>query len=250
MDAIAALLALTLMEIVLGIDNIIFITILTDRLPEPQQPLARRLGLMLAMGSRIVLLSAISWVLGLTDVLFTLGSVGISQGWLQQINPEDWKHIYEVSWRDMILFGGGLFLIAKSVLEIHRKFEGEEEEHSVTKAPGFTSVLVQIAVLDIIFSLDSVITAVGMADELYVMISAVVISVVVMMLFAERVSLFVKRHPTLKVLALSFLILIGVMLVAEAVGTEVNKGYIYFAMSFSLFVEMINIRLRRTGAHA
>ena len=247
MDAIAALLALTLMEIVLGIDNIIFITILTDRLPEEQQATARRLGLLLAMGSRIALLFAIKWVLGLTDTLFSLSSLGISQAWIEQVNPEHWEQIFHVSWRDMILVGGGLFLIGKSVLEIHERFEGEEDEHTIRKTPGFSGVLIQIAILDVIFSLDSVITAVGMADELYIMIAAVVIAVVVMMLFAERVSRFVKQHPTLNVLALSFLILIGVMLVAEAVGTEVNKGYIYFAMSFSLVVEMINIQLRRRG---
>lgn len=250
MDAIAALLALTLMEIVLGIDNIIFITILTDRLPEAQQPVARRVGLLLAMGTRIALLFAINWVLSLTDVLFTLGDLGISQAWLEEVSPEDWQHIYEISWRDIILFFGGLFLIAKSVREIHNKFDGEEDGHAVARAPGFVSVLVQIALLDIIFSLDSVITAVGMANQLSVMVAAVVISVIVMMLFAGRVSMFVKRHPTLKILALSFLILIGVMLVAEAAGTEVNKGYIYFAMSFSLIVEMINIQLRRRGVDA
>jgi predicted tellurium resistance membrane protein TerC len=250
MDAIAALLALTLMEIVLGIDNIIFITILTDRLPEDQQPVARRIGLMLAMGSRIALLSAISWVLGLTGTLFTLGALGIPESLIEQLNPEHWKEIYNVSWRDFILLGGGLFLIANSVREIHNRFEGEEDEHNVRKAPSFTGVLVQIAILDIVFSLDSVITAVGMAKDLSVMIAAVVISVIVMMMFAERVSIFVKRHPTLKILALSFLILIGVMLVAESIGTEVNKGYIYFAMSFSLVVEMINIRMQRQGAES
>jgi len=250
MDAIAALLALTLMEIVLGIDNIIFITILTDRLPEDQQATARRLGLLLAMGSRIALLFAIKWVLGLTDPVFSLGSLGVSQAWLEQVNPEHWEEIFHVSWRDMILVGGGLFLIGKSVLEIHERFEGDKEEHEVRKSPGFSGVLVQIAILDVVFSLDSVITAVGMAEDLYIMITSVVIAVIVMMLFAERVSRFVKQHPTLKILALSFLILIGVMLVAEAVGTEVNKGYIYFAMSFSLVVEMINIQLRRRGVES
>jgi predicted tellurium resistance membrane protein TerC len=250
MDAIAALLALTLMEIVLGIDNIIFITILTDRLPEAQQPTARRVGLLLAMGSRVALLFAIKWVLGLTGTVFTLGALGVSGIWIEQMNPEHWEEIYHVSWRDMILIGGGLFLIGKSVLEIHARFEGEEDQHTVTRTPGFVGVLVQIAILDIVFSLDSVITAVGMAEDLSVMIAAVVIAVIVMMLFAERVSRFVKRHPTLKVLALSFLILIGVMLVAEAVGTEVNKGYIYFAMSFSLVVEMVNIQLRRRGVES
>ncbi|MCH2201284.1 MAG: TerC family protein [Fuerstiella sp.] len=250
MDAIAALLALTLMEIVLGIDNIIFITILTDRLPEAQQPLARRLGLLLAMLTRVVLLSAIKWVLGLTGTVFTLGVIGLSQDWIKQTNPQHWEDIYNVSWRDMILVGGGLFLIGKSVLEIHRQFEGANDDHVVTKTSGFTAVLIQIAILDIVFSLDSVITAIGMAENLSVMITAVVISIIVMLLFAERISRFVSRHPTLKVLALSFLILIGVMLVAEAIGTEVNKAYIYFAMSFSLVVEMINIQLRRRGVES
>lgn len=249
MDAIAALLALTLMEIVLGIDNIIFITILTDRLPEEQQSTARRLGLLLAMGSRVALLFAINWVMNLTGTVFSLSLLGISENWLQQVDPDHWEEIFHVSWKDMILIGGGLFLIGKSVLEIHARFEGEEDEHTVTKTPGFTGVLIQIAILDVVFSLDSVITAVGMADELYVMVVAVILAVIVMMLFAEKVSQFVKRHPTLKILALSFLILIGVMLVAEAIGTEVNKGYIYFAMTFSLIVEMINIQLRRRGMY-
>ena len=249
MDAIAALLALTLMEIVLGIDNIIFITILTDRLPEEQQSTARRLGLLLAMGSRVALLFAINWVMNLTGTVFSLSLLGISENWLQQVDPDHWEEIFHVSWKDMILIGGGLFLIGKSVLEIHARFEGEEDEHAITKTPGFTGVLIQIAILDVVFSLDSVITAVGMADELYVMVAAVILAVIVMMLFAEKVSQFVKRHPTLKILALSFLILIGVMLVAEAIGTEVNKGYIYFAMTFSLIVEMINIQLRRRGMY-
>lgn len=247
MDQFAALLALTLMEIVLGIDNIIFITILTDRLPESQQPLARRFGLLLAMASRIALLAAIKWVLGLTAAVFTIAGLGIPMEWLQQMSPDHWDVINEVSWRDIILLAGGLFLIGNSVLEIHARFEGREEAHVVPKSPSLYSVLFQIALLDIVFSLDSVITAVGMAEDLGVMVAAVVISVVVMMLFAERVSRFVNRHPTLKVLALSFLILIGVMLVAEALGTEVDKGYIYFAMAFSLVVEIINLQLRGRG---
>ena len=248
MDHIAALLALTLMEIVLGIDNIIFITLKTDRLPEEQQPTARRFGLLLAMGSRIVLLWAINWVLRLTGTVFTVTTLGIPVEWMQGISPENWEVINQVSWRDIILFSGGLFLIGNSVLEVHDSFDGKEDRHFVAKSPTFFSVLIQIALLDIVFSLDSVITAVGMSSQLWVMVAAVVISVVVMMLFAERISRFVKQHPTLKILALSFLILIGVMLVAEALGTEVNKGYIYFAMAFSLVVEVINIRLRR-GSH-
>lgn len=245
MEAVIALLALTLMEIVLGIDNIIFITILTDRLPEDQQPLARRLGLGLAMISRIALLSVISYVIRLKSGLITLTALGIPSGWLQALAGEDWTVVNEISGRDIILLLGGLFLIRHSVKEIHEQLEGDPE-HDAQLAAGrtFASVLVNITVMDIIFSLDSVITAVGMTENLTVMITAVVLSVIVMMAFAGRISRFVKKHPTLKMLALSFLILIGVMLVAEAAGTHVNKGYIYFAMAFSLMVEALNIRLR------
>jgi predicted tellurium resistance membrane protein TerC len=245
MEAIIALLALTLMEIVLGIDNIIFITILTDRLPEEQQPLARRLGLGLAMISRIALLSVISYVIRLKSGLFTLTALGIPSGWLQALVGEDFAVVNEVSGRDIILLLGGLFLIRHSVKEIHEQLEGEPDvDADLAAGRTFTGVLINITVMDIIFSLDSVITAVGMTENLYVMVTAVVLSVIVMMVFAERISRFVKKHPTLKMLALSFLILIGVMLVAEAAGTHVNKGYIYFAMAFSLIVEALNIRLR------
>lgn len=236
-DALIALVALTAMEIVLGIDNIVFITILTDRLPATQQKLARRLGLMAAMGTRILLLFSLTWVLGLTSPLFAWSQLGIPEDWL---SPE----VQEVSVRDLILLGGGLFLLFKSVHEIHAKIEGDEHEHAVASAPSLTSVLVQIAILDVIFSLDSVITAVGMARDLWVMVAAVVMAVLVMLIFAEGIAGFVQRHPTLKMLALSFLILIGVMLVAEGLGTHFNKGYIYFAMAFSLIVEFLNIRVR------
>jgi predicted tellurium resistance membrane protein TerC len=223
-----ALLTLTSLEIVLGIDNIVFISILCGKLPPEQQPRGRQLGLALAMVMRILLLLSISWVMGLTETWFTvLGKA--------------------VSGRDLILFGGGLFLLAKATWEIHDKLEGavsEEVKGRRASYAGFAAVLAQIAVLDLVFSLDSVITAVGMAQAIEIMVAAVVISVLVMMAFAGMISRFVERHPTVKMLALSFLILIGAMLVAEGFGTHVNKGYIYFAMAFSLGVEMLNIRLR------
>ena len=236
MEAIIALVALTAMEIVLGIDNIVFITILTDRLPEKQQPLARRLGLGAALVTRLILLATIKWILALDNPLFTLSFLGLPESW---VNEE----IIEVSARDLILLGGGLFLIGKSVHEIHAKMEGHADEHAVRGKISFNGVLIQIALLDVVFSLDSVITAVGMAQELWVMVTAVILAVGVMVVFADRIGNFVSRHPTLKMLALSFLILIGVMLVAEGVGTHINKGYIYFAMVFSLFVEGLNLRV-------
>lgn len=247
MEAIAALVALTLMEIVLGIDNIIFITILTDRLPEAQQPSARRLGLLLAMGMRIALLFLISYLVHLTAPWFHLTSLGISPDILKGLSGDEWQEVNAFSGRDVILLLGGLFLIRHSVREIHEQLEGAlDSDDDLATAKTFTGVLINIAIMDIIFSLDSVITAVGMTEDLSVMITAVVLSVGVMMMFAGRVSRFVKRHPTVKMLALSFLILIGVMLVAEAAGTHVNKGYIYFAMAFSLIVEGLNIRVRTT----
>ena len=223
-----ALLTLTSLEIVLGVDNIVFISILCGKLPPEQRARGRQLGLALAMVMRILLLLSISWVMGLTETWFTvLGKA--------------------VSGRDLILFGGGLFLLAKATWEIHDKLEGavsEEVKGRRAGYAGFAAVLAQIAVLDLVFSLDSVITAVGMAQDIEIMVAAVVISVLVMMTFAGMISRFVERHPTVKMLALSFLILIGAMLVAEGFGTHVNKGYIYFAMAFSLGVEMLNIRLR------
>jgi predicted tellurium resistance membrane protein TerC len=247
MEAIAALLALTLMEIVLGIDNVIFITILTDRLPEDQQPLARRLGLFLAMLSRIALLFLINLIIKLTAPLFTLTALGLSADLLKQMAGEQWTVINEVSGRDITLLLGGLFLIRHSVKEIHEQFEGDNSDGVVATSHTFTGVLINITIMDIVFSLDSVITAVGMTDNLRVMIIAVMLSVGVMMAFAERISRFVKKNPTFKMLALSFLILIGVMLVAEAAGTHVNKGYIYFAMAFSLIVEALNLRVRKSN---
>lgn len=225
-SAWVALATLTLLEIVLGIDNIIFISILVGRLPEAQRQKARILGLGLAMGTRILLLLSLAWVMRLTEPLFTvLGET--------------------ISGRDLILLVGGLFLIAKSTHEIHQSLEGAAEEAGVvSKTAGFLSTLVQIAILDIIFSLDSVITAVGMADHVPVMVLAIIIAVGVMMFAAKAIGDFVDAHPTIKMLALSFLILVGVALMAEGLDLHIPKGYIYFAMAFSLVVEMINIRLR------
>ena len=224
-EVLIALATLTFLEIVLGVDNIIFISILSGKLPPPQQPRARRIGLLLAMGTRILLLFSLAWVVKLTAPLFAL-----------------WGH--EISGRDLILIVGGLFLLGKSTLEIHGRLEGEEGHGSARAAASFASVLVQIALLDIVFSLDSVITAVGMVDQVSVMVVAVVVSVVIMMIAAEPISAFVHRHPTVKILALSFLLLIGLSLLLEGFDNHIPKGYIYFAMGFSVFVEMINLRLR------
>jgi predicted tellurium resistance membrane protein TerC len=223
-DGLIALVALTAMEIVLGIDNIVFITILTGRLPEKQRPLGRRLGLGMALGTRIVLLMAITWIMGLTAPLFTLFA-------------------REISWRGLILIGGGLFLIVKATREIYNKVEatGEHQERGGGRA-GLISVVAQIGVIDVVFSLDSVITAVGMVDHVVTMIIAVTIAMIVMMVAINAVSGFVERHPSVKILALAFLLLIGVMLVAEGMGRHVEKGYIYAAMAFSLFVEGLNLR--------
>jgi predicted tellurium resistance membrane protein TerC len=213
------------LEIVLGVDNIVFISILTGKLPPDQQPKARQLGLALAMLSRIGLLFSIAWVIRLTAPLFTV---------LGQ----------EVSGRDLILIVGGLFLLAKATHEIHEKLEGHEG-HAVDRVvPSFREVIIQILLLDVVFSLDSVITAVGMVDEIGVMIAAVVVAVLFMMAFAGKISGFVERHPTVKMLALSFLLLIGVTHIAEGFDQHVSKGYIYFAMAFSVMVEMLNLRLR------
>ena len=225
-EILIALATLTFLEIVLGVDNIIFISILSGKLPAEQQQKARRIGLLLAMGTRILLLFSLAWVIRLTAPLFTV----IGQ---------------EISGRDLILILGGLFLLGKSTHEIHERLEGEEGHGSAKTAASFTSVLIQIALLDIVFSLDSVITAVGMVDELWVMVTAVVISVVIMMVAAEPISAFVHRHPTVKMLALSFLLLIGMSLVAEGFDHHIPKGYVYFAMGFSVFVEAINLRVRK-----
>ena len=220
-----ALATLTILEIVLGIDNIVFISILSGKLKATDRPRARRIGLSLAMFIRIGLLWSITWVIRLTAPLFTVFA-------------------NEISGRDLIMLVGGLFLIAKSTHEIHEKLEGDEGESSTRVAASFAGVIVQILLLDIIFSLDSVITAVGMANDLAVMVLAVVLAVGVMLLSASAISEFVERHPTVKMLALSFLLLIGVSLIAEGFEQHIPKGYIYFAMGFSIFVEMINLRVR------
>ncbi len=218
-----ALVTLTVLEVVLGIDNVVFISILASKLPASKQKLARQIGLALAMVTRILLLLTISWIIRLTAPIFAVFG-------------------HEVSGRDLILLIGGLFLIAKATHEIHNKLEGEQGHDDATVPAAFGAVVVQIMLLDVVFSLDSVITAVGMVDQVEVMIAAIVIAVIVMMVSVEAISAFIDRRPTIKMLALSFLLLIGVMLVAEGFHTHVPKGYIYFAMGFSVFVEALNIR--------
>ena len=219
-------LTLTALEIVLGIDNVVFISILAGKLPAHAQRGARRTGLLLAMISRILLLLSLSWVIGLTAPLFSaLGK--------------------EISGRDLVLIVGGLFLVGKSTREIHDKLEGHTGERSARVAPSLRSVLIQILLLDVVFSLDSVITAVGMVQEIGVMVAAVIVAVGFMMVFADAISGFVDRHPTVKMLALSFLLMIGVMLIADGFGHHIPKGYVYFSMAFSVFVEALNLRVRR-----
>ena len=225
-EAWIALGTLTALEIVLGIDNIIFISILVGRLPEKQREFARTVGLGLAMVARLALLFSITWVMGLTEPWFTVFD-------------------HEISGRDVILIGGGLFLLAKSTHEIHNSLEGEEETQHASKAASLGSVLIQIAVLDIVFSLDSVITAVGLVDHVSIMAIAIILAVGVMLFAAKSIGDFVDAHPTIKILALSFLILVGVTLIIEGFDVHVPKGYIYFAMAFSVVVEMLNIRMRK-----
>jgi len=231
-DALIGLLTLTVLEIVLGVDNVIFISILAGKLPADQQARARTTGLALAMITRILLLLSLSWIATLTGELFSVFGFGVSG-------------------RDLILLGGGLFLVAKATYEIHEKLEGEPGHSETRVGPSFSAVIVQILLLDIVFSLDSVITAVGMVDQIPIMIAAVVIAVAVMLFAAKAISDFVNRHPTVKMLALAFLILIGVNLLAEGLHQHIPKGYTYFAMAFSVFVEMLNLRLRKgsTSAH-
>jgi len=224
-QALIALVTLTVLEIVLGIDNVVFISILVGKLKEEQQPKARTIGLAVAMLARIALLFSLTWIMRLTSDLFTVLGQGISG-------------------RDMILLAGGLFLLAKATHEIHVKLEGEEGEASARVRPSFTSVIIQILLLDIVFSLDSVITAIGMANHIGVMVTAVIIAVGFMMVFAGPISDYVHRHPTVKMLALAFLLLIGVTLIAEGFEQHISKGYIYFAMAFSVFVEMLNLRMK------
>src|SRR5215471_6557125 len=224
-SGLVALISLTFLEIVLGVDNVIFISILASKLPRSQQDLARRMGLLAAMGMRILLLLSIVWIIRLTTPLF---------------------YILErpISGRDLILIGGGLFLLAKATIEIHDRLEGEEGHNSARVPPSFAAVITQIVVLDIVFSLDSVITAVGMAEQITIMVTAVILAVGVMMIAAGPINAFVNRHPTVKVLALSFLLLIGVALVGDGLDMHIPKGYIYFAMGFSVLVELINLRVR------
>ena len=219
------LITLTFLEVVLGIDNVIFISILAGKLPAAQQGKARKIGLFAAMITRILLLLSLAWIMKLTRPLFSV-----------------WT--YEFSGRDLILLIGGLFLLAKSTHEIHGRLEGEDHVHT-PKVASFLSVIIQIALLDIVFSLDSVITAVGMINEVAIMIIAIVIAVVIMMVFAAAISSFIDRHPTVKMLALSFLLMIGLLLIADGLGHHIPKGYAYFAMGFSIFVEMLNLRVRK-----
>jgi predicted tellurium resistance membrane protein TerC len=224
-----SLLTLCALEIVLGIDNLVFLTILSERLPEAQRPSARRLGLAFALITRLMLLGSLSWIIGLTEPVFS---------------------IFEraVSWRDIILIGGGLFLLAKATHEIHGSLEGEDEGApgaGKAAAAGFIATIIQIGILDIVFSLDSVITAVGMVDELEVMVAAVIVAVVVMLVAAGPLSTFVSKHPTIKMLALSFLLLVGTSLIADGLGYHIPKGYLYFSMGFSVLVEGLNLVARR-----
>jgi predicted tellurium resistance membrane protein TerC len=225
-EGLLALVTLTFLEIILGVDNVIFISILASKLPAPEQAKARRVGLMAAMVMRIGLLMSIAWIIRLTAPLFTM--VGV-----------------DISGRDLILLGGGLFLLGKATLEIHDGLEGERHSSDTRrKVASFGAVVGQIMLLDIVFSLDSVITAVGMAEDLAIMIAAVVLAVLVMMFSAGPISGFVNRHPTVKILALSFLLLIGLSLIGDGLDMHIPKGYVYFAMGFSMFVEMINLRVR------
>ena len=226
-----ALLTLVFLEIILGVDNIIFISIVSSKLPKEQQAKARNIGLMLALVFRILLLMGITYIIKLTDPVFTIDLLGIYHGF---------------SWRDLILLAGGLFLIAKSTSEIHHKIVGEKEEKSEKIVKGTLSkIIFQIILLDIVFSFDSILTAIGLVDQIILMIIAVVVAMVVMMIFTGAISRFIEARPTLQILALSFLILIGVMLVAEGFGEHVPKGYIYFSVAFSLVVEVLNLRMRK-----
>ncbi len=232
-DTWISLLTLTFMEVVLGIDNIVFISIIVNRLPKEQQGKGRTIGLLLALVFRVILLLFISYIVQAKEPLFTLDLPFTAEA-------------LEVSIRDIILFAGGLFLLAKSTTEIHNKLEGEEETHGQVKATTtLGKILIQIILIDIVFSFDSILTAVGLVDEVIIMIVAVVISMIIMLIFAKAISDFVNERPTIKMLALSFLLLIGVMLVAESFHVEIPKGYIYFAMFFSLLVEMLNMKLRK-----
>lgn len=228
-----ALVTLSFLEIVLGIDNIIFISILTNKLPEEARPKARTAGIGLALIFRIIMLLGISWIIGFTQPLFTESILG---------------HDFSLSGRDLILIIGGLFLLAKSTKEIHHKIDKEELEEEDSESAlkkGFTQIIIQIALLDIVFSFDSILTAVGMTEHVIIMIIAVIVSLIVMLIFSGKIAAFIEKHPTLQMLALSFLILIGVMLIADGFGQHIGKGYIYFAVGFSLLVEVLNINMRK-----
>ncbi|MDX1906025.1 MAG: TerC family protein [Bacteroidia bacterium] len=231
-EGLVGLFTLTLMEIILGIDNIVFISIVAGKLPKDQQKQARNLGLFLALGFRIGLLLTISWIVSLKEPVISLGS----------------SEAFHLSWRDMILIAGGLFLMWKTITEMHHKLEGIDDESNDSKARNFWAVIVQIIILDIVFSFDSILTAVGLAQHVEVMIAAVVISLGIMMVAAGPISDFINDRPTMKMLALSFLLLIGFMLVAEGFEQHVDKGYIYFAMAFSFVVELLNSRLARNAS--
>lgn len=273
-DWLFALISLTAMEIVLGIDNIIFLTILVGRLPHHQQRIARQLGLGAALATRLLLLFTLAWLAGLTTPLFKLTDLGVPQSWLmpeithndsneKNLMMKDIHHdklpmskeraeaifnsVNDISLRDLVLIVGGLFLIIKSTMEIHHKLEEAKEspDKPLKTTTNFVSVIIQIAAIDIIFSLDSVITAVGMARQVWVMVVAMIAAVAVMLLAAGAIGAFVARNPTMKMLALSFLILIGVMLLADGFGQHIDRGYVYFAMGFSVIVEFLNLRLRK-----
>ncbi len=230
---ITALLTLTVLEIILGVDNIIFISIVSNKLPVAQQPRARFIGLMLAMIFRIMLLFAITWIIRLTEPVFTIGFI------------ETDGQPLGISWKDIILIAGGIFLIIKSTLEIHHKLEIAQKPATVRAPSGFKAVILQIIMVDAVFSFDSILTAIGLVDNVWIMIAAVVISMGIMMLFSGVISNFINKHPTLQILALAFLIMIGMMLVAEGFHQHINKTYIYSAIAFSLVVELINMRLRK-----
>lgn len=229
-----SLLTLTFLEIILGVDNIIFISIVSNKLPEAQQKRARFIGLMLAMGFRILLLLTITWIIRLVDPVFTIPF----------IEQEDGQP-FGMSWKDIILLAGGIFLVFKSTLEIHHKLEKAIEKEATPKYSKLSAVILQIVLVDAVFSFDSILTAIGLVDNVVVMIIAVVISIIIMMVYAGKISTFINKHPTLQMLALSFLIVIGIMLIAEGFHQEISKSYIYTAIAFSLVVEILNMRLRK-----
>ena len=234
---LTALLTLTVLEIILGVDNIIFISIVSNKLPQDQQPKARTIGLLLAMAFRILLLLTISWIIQLTEPLFTIGFI-----------KKDGEPI-GISWKDIILLAGGVFLIFKSTLEIHHKLEIANKPNNTIAPSAFSAVILQIVMVDAVFSFDSILTAIVLVDNVWIMIAAVVISMLIMIFFAGAISRFINKHPTLQILALAFLIMIGMMLVAEGFHQKINKSYIYTAIAFSLIVELINMRMRKNRQH-